>query len=97
MVVILAVGTADQSGTAAGNGFDLIAAGPDVLHDLRGGQAVVMVVVGGMAHDLMARIVKGLHRFRIFVHPVAHHEKGGLDVVLRQNVNEMLGILVTPR
>ena len=97
MVVILAVGTADQCGTAAGNGLDLVAAGLDIRHDLCGGKAVIVVVVGGMAHDLMARVVERLYGFRIFIHPVPYHEKGGFHIVLRQNINEMLGILIAPR
>ena len=42
MVVILAVGAADQCGAASGDGFDFIAALLNIRHDLGGGQAVVM-------------------------------------------------------
>ena len=97
MVVILAVGAADQRGTASGDGFDFIAALLNIRHDLGGGQAVVMIVVSGVTHDLVACIVQCLYRFRILIHPVAYHEEGGLDVVLRQNFDKVLRILVTPR
>ena len=97
MVVILAVGAADQRGAAAGDGLDLLAALLDVRHDLRGTQAVVVIMVGGMAHDLMPRVVEGLDRLRILIHPVPYHEEGGLDIVFRQNFDEMLCILVAPR
>ena len=97
MVVILAVGAADQCGAASGDGFDFIAALLNIRHDLGGGQAVVMIVVSGMAHDLVACVMQRLHRFRILIHPVAHHEEGGLDVVLRQNFDKVLRILIAPR
>ena len=49
-----------------------------------------------MVHDLVPGIMKGFYGFRIFVHPLAHHEKRGLDVVLSQNVDELLRILIAP-
>ena len=97
MVVILAVGAADQGGGHAGGGGDALIAGGDVLHDLLGGEGVVVVVVVGVAHDLVPRVVESLHRLRVFFHPVAHHEERGLDVEFLQNVDERLGVLVAPR
>ena len=97
MVIIFAVRAADQRGAAAGNGLDLVAAGLNIRYDPGGAETVIVVVVIGMAHDLMARVVERLYRFRVFVHPVPHHEKGGFHVVFRQNINEVLGILVAPR
>ena len=96
MVVILPVGAADEGGAHAGDGLDLVVAGLHIGHDLLGGQAVVVGMGIGVVHDLMARVVKGLHRLGIFVHPVPHHKKGGFDLILTQNVDELLGILVTP-
>ena len=55
-----------------------------------------MVVVEGVVHDLMPGIVEGLHGLRVLIHPVTHHEEGGLDVVFAQNVNEHLSVLVAP-
>ena len=49
-----------------------------------------------MVHDLVPGIMKGFYGFRIFVHPLAHHEKRGLDVVFSQNVDELLRILIAP-
>ena len=97
VVVVLAVGTADQRGRHAGDGTDSLVAGGDVRHDLVGGQAVIVVVVVGVAHDLVSRVVESLHRLRVFFHPVAHYEERGLDVEFLQNVDERLGVLVAPR
>lgn len=96
MVVVLAVGAADEAGGHAGDGGDLLVAGGDVRHHLIGGEGVVVVVVEGVVHDLMPGVVEGLHGLRVLIHPVAHHEKGGLDVVFAQNVDEGLGVLVAP-
>ena len=97
MIVILAVGAADQRGTAAGDGFDLVAAGFDVRDDLGGTQAVIVVVMVGMAHDLVPCVMQRFHGFRVLIHPVAHHEKSGFHVVFCQNINQMLRILISPR
>ena len=96
MVVVLAVGAADQRGGHAGDGGDLLVAGGDVGNDLLGGEGVVVVVVVGVVLYLVACVVEGFHGFRILFHPVPHHEKGGFYIVLRQNVDELLGILVAP-
>ena len=56
-----------------------------------------MVVVVGVAHDLVARVVQGLHRLRVLLRPVPHAEEGGLHVVPGQDVDEGLGVLVAPR
>ena len=34
--------------------------------------------------------------FRVFVHPLAHHEKGDLDPVVVQDIDEGLGIFIPP-
>ena len=44
----------------------------------------------------MPRGVQRLHRFRIFVHPFAHHEEGGFELVFVKDLDELLGILVAP-
>ena len=97
VVVVLPVGAADQRGRYAGGGADALVAGGDVVDDLLRGQAVVVVVVVGVAHDLVPCVVERLDGFRILLRPVAHHEKCGLDVVLRQNIDQRLGVLVAPR
>ena len=96
MVVVLPVGAADQGGPHAGDGFDLVVAGRHVGNDLLGGQAVVVGVGVGVVHNLMTSVVEGLHRLRVFVHPVPHHKKGGFDLILAQNVDQLLGILIPP-
>ena len=95
-VVIIAVGQADQGGPDAGDLFDLVIAGVQVGHHLIGGELRVMGVGVGVVHHLVARVGEGLHRFGVLIHPLAHHEKGGGDVVLPQNIDELLGVLVAP-
>ena len=69
---------------------------PEALPSISG-EPVKVVVVIGVIHHLHSRIPQGLHGFRVFIHPVPHHEKSSLHVILRQNVDQMLGILVAPR
>ena len=97
MVVVLAVGAADQLGRHAGDGLHLVVAGGDVGHDLLGGEGIVVVVVVGVVHDLHAGVVERLHGLGILIHPVAHQKERGLHVVFGQNVNEHLGVFVAPR
>ena len=97
VVIILAVGAADQRGRHTGDGADTLIAGGDVRCDLLCRQAVVVVVVVGVTHHLVPCIVQRLHRLRVLFRPVAHHEECGFDMVLLQNVDEGLGILVAPR
>ena len=97
MVVILAVGAADQGGGRAGGGGDALVAGGDVLHDLLGSEGVVVVVVVGVAHDLVARVVQGFDGLRVLLRPISHNKEGGLDTIPRQNVDKRLGVLVAPR
>ena len=47
-----------------------------------------------MVHHLVAGVVECLDGLRVFVHPVPHHEEGGLYVVFSQDVDELLGVLV---
>ena len=95
-VVIVAVGQADQGGPHAGDRLDLVVAGVQVGHHLVGGELGVVGVGVGVVHHLVARVVEGLHRFGVFIHPFPHHEEGGRDLVLAENVNELLGVLVAP-
>ena len=96
MVVIFAVGAAEQGRRDAGDGGNLLIAGGDVLNDLLTGQLGEVGMVGGMVHHLVAVIRQGLYRFRIFFHPIAHHKKSGVYLVLVQNVDQLLGVLVPP-
>ena len=95
-VVIVAVGQADQGGPHAGDRLDLVVAGVQVGHHLVGGELGVVGVGVGVVHHLVARVVEGLHRFGVFIHPFPHHEEGGRDLVLAENVDELLGVLVAP-
>ena len=60
-------------------------------------QTVVMVVVIGVAHHLVARVVQGFDGLRVLLRPISHNKEGGLDTIPRQNVDKRLGILVAPR
>ena len=97
VVVVLTIGAADQCGRYAGDGADALVAGGHIVNDLLRRQTVVVVVMIGVAHHLVARVVERLHRFRVFLRPVAHHEEGGLYVIPLQNVDEYLRVLVAPR
>ena len=96
MVVVFAVGTADEGGGHAGDGSDLFVAGGDVGDDLVGGEGVIVVVVVGVVHDLVAGVVECLDGLGVFLHPVTHHEKGGFHVIAGQNVDELSGVLIAP-
>ena len=96
MVVILPVGAADQRGGDACNGLHLVVARRHIRHDLISGKPVKVVVMIGVIHHLHSRIPQGLHGFRVFIHPVPHQKEGGLHIVPGQNVQEHLGVLVSP-
>ena len=97
MVVIFAVGTTDQGGRDACNGFHLVVAGGDIGHDLIGGEGVVVIVVVGVIHDLHPGVMESLYGLGILIHPISHQEKSGLYIVLSQRVDEDLGVLIAPR
>ena len=65
VVIILAVGAADQRGRHTGDGTDALIAGGDVRRDLLCRQAVVVVVVVGVTHHLVPCIMQRLHRLRV--------------------------------
>ena len=96
MVVVFSVGRAEQGGPHAGDRLNLIAAGVDVGHDLLGGKGVKVGVVVGVVHDLVAGVREGFYRLGVFVHPLADHEEGNLYIIFSQNVDELLGVLVSP-
>lgn len=96
MVVVFAVGTADQGGGDACYGLYLIVAGGDIGDDLVGGEGVVVVVVVRVVHDLHTCLMQRLDGLGIFIHPIPHQEEGGLDLVLMQDIDENLGVLVAP-
>ena len=56
-----------------------------------------MVVVIGVAHHLVARVVQGFDGLRVLLRPISHNKEGGLDTIPRQNVDKRLGVLVAPR
>ena len=97
VVVVLTVGAADECRRDTGAGADALVAGGNIVDDLLGRQTIVVVMMVGVAHDLVACVMEGLDRLRIFLRPVAHDEEGGLYVVFLQDVDERLGILVAPR
>ena len=97
VVIVFSVGAADQCRGHAGGGTDALVAGGNIVDDLLGRQTIVVVMMVGVAHDLVACAMEGLDRLRIFLRPVAYDEEGGLYVVFLQDVDERLGILVAPR
>ena len=95
-VVIIAVGRSEQVGAVAGDSFDFVVAGVQLGADLVGAKLGEIRMIVRMVHDLMPGIVQGLHRLGELIHPLAYHKKGGFDVVFSKNVDELLGVLVTP-
>jgi len=96
VVVIFAVRAAEQRGTDAGDGLDLVVGRVDVGGDILGGELGKVGVIVGMVHDLVARVGDGLYGLRVFIHPCADHKEGGLHSVLVEDVDERLGILIPP-
>lgn len=96
IVIIVAVGQPDQSGTDPGDCFNFVIAGVQIGYYLIGGQLGIVGVGVGMIHDLMAGIVEGLDGFGIFVYPFSDHEKCGRYLIFAQNINELLGVFVAP-
>ena len=96
MVVILPIGAAEEGGGGPRHRLDLLRAGGKVLGNLPGREAVEVGVGVGVAHHLVAGVREGLHRLGVFVHPLSHHEKGGLHAVFPQDVDKQLGVLVAP-
>ena len=81
MVVIFPVGAAEQAWTHAGDGLDLVIAGIEVGNDLIRTQLIEMVVVIGMVHHLVPRIMQRLHALGILFRPVPHYKERRLDLV----------------
>ena len=55
-----------------------------------------MTVGVGVVHELAAALHDGLGLLGVLVRPVAHHEEGGLHVVLRQDIQDALGVVGAP-
>ena len=55
-----------------------------------------MAVGVGVVHQLTAALHDGLGLLGVLVRPVSHHEEGGLHIVLRQNVQDVLGVVGAP-
>ena len=96
VVVVLPVGGTEEGGAHPRDRLDLVVARVDVLLHLGLGEFGEVGVVVGVVHHLLSRLVEGQHRLGVFVHPLSHHEKGGRHAVFSQNVDELLGVLVTP-
>ena len=88
--------TSHPGGTPSGDRLNFVVAGGQVVGNLLGRQLGIVGMGVGVVHHLMSRIVEGLDRLRIFVHPLPHHEKGGLHGILGQDIDQLLCILVAP-
>ena len=95
-VVIVSVGRPEQVGANAGDCLNLAVAAVQLGFDLVGTQLGEIGMIVRVIHDFMPGIVKRFHRFGEFIHPLAHHKKGGFHLVFPQNIDELLGVLVTP-
>lgn len=96
MVVVLAVGAAEQRRRDARDGGDFFVAGADIFDNLIRREPCKMRVVIGVIHDLVAGVGKGFDGFGKFIHPEADDEKCGFDVIFVQYINEQLRILIPP-
>ena len=95
-VVIVPIGEAHQGGTHAGDGLDLIVAGVEVGHHLLGGELGVVGVGVRVVHHLVSGLMERQDGLGIPLRPVSHHEEGGCDSIVRQDIDELLGVLVAP-
>ena len=86
MVVVLAVGTAEQNGGHACDRADLLAARSQVVFDLLAAELGKMRMMRGMAHDLMPRLGQGSDGIRIAIDPVADDKEGRLHLIAIQNI-----------
>ena len=96
MVVVFAVGAADQRGADACHRHDFFVALLHVGDDGVGGERIEMVVGVRMVHDLMPCFGDGFAGVGVVVCPVADHEKGSLDLILRQYIQYLLRIVCAP-
>ena len=96
LVVILPVGAAEQLNLPAGDGLDLAGTQAHLVNDLLLRQLCHVGMGVRVAADLHARIGQGLHALGVFVRPLAHKEECGTHAILRQGVNERLGVFVAP-
>ena len=96
MVVVLAEGAANKRRTSPCERLELIVAGIHIFDDLLRRQRIVVVVCVGMVHQLAAAVYDGLGLLRILVRPVAGHEKGRLDAVVREYIQDLLCVVRPP-
>jgi len=96
MVVVFAIGAAEQRRRDPRDGGNFFIAGADIPDNLIRWEPCKMRVVIRVIHDLVAGVGKGLDGFRKFIHPEAHDEKCGLNVIFTQYVNQLLRVLVPP-
>ena len=96
MVVILAEGAANKRRTNPCERLELIVAGIHIFDDLLRRQRIVVVVCVGMVHQLAAAVYDGLGLLRILVRSVADHEKGRLDAVVREYIQDLLRVVRPP-
>lgn len=96
IIIIVAIGTAVESGFLASDLLNLLVAPLQLLYD---GLAAALrqVRVGvGMIFDLMPCIGQCFHRFRVLIHPLADQEKGRLHLIFPQYFNQLFRILIPP-
>ena len=96
MVVILAEGAANKRRTSPCERLELIVAGIHIFDDLLRRQKIVVVVCVGMVHQLAAAVYDGLGLLRMLVRPVADHEKGRLDAVVCEYIQDLLRVVRPP-
>lgn len=96
MVIVLAIGTADETWHDASELHDFFVADGDIFRDLLGAEAVVMIVGVRVVHDLVPCVHDRLHGIGVIVCPVAYHEKGGGGIVFLQHIQNFLRVVRAP-
>ena len=96
MVVVFAEGAADQRRTHAGQALNHVVAFVHIRDNLIRGQGAVVVVLGGVVHQLMSALNDGARRIRILLRPCADHKEGRFDAVFIQNIEYFPGVVRPP-
>ena len=96
VVVVLAVGAAEERGPRPGNCLDFVVAGRDFGRNRVHIQLRHMRMRIRVVHDLHAGPGEGEDALGVFVHPFPHEEEGRLHAVAAQDIYELGRVLVAP-
>ena len=95
-IIVITIRRTEQDRLFPGDFFDFFIAGRDLRQHFLAGQRRHMGMSVGVVHHLIARVRQGFDRFGIFVHPLSHHKKCRMDMMLVENVDQLRRIFVPP-